>query len=328
MAAAGGQAPAVEEVMALTRDRSFKKVVRARMRRTGESYTAARAQVERSAPPSRPANRGGSGMYPFERFTERAKTVLKLAQQEAELSRHSYIGTEHLLLGILREEGCLARIVLNALGVELEPARGAITAMLGAPRIIAQSVLPTSRVKKVIELAFVESVRVGHNYVGTEHLLLGLLIEGEGVAAKVLQSMGVTLDTARAEIDRQFTERGAEPPGPPPTPIQHFTTVRPMAQDVRRLMVAASALAGNRGSSTVNLDHLLDAMISSAGIEALARLLDVRRHAAAKEQAIASQDYEAAAEHRTAERKARQALDQAIAAWRQELEPPPEEGAS
>src|SRR5215467_1011199 len=98
------------------------------MRRTGESYTAARAQVERSAPPSRLVNRGGSGMYPFERFTERAKTVLTLAQAEAEASGHSYIGTEHLLLGLLREEGGLGRVTLNALGVELEPARAAILA--------------------------------------------------------------------------------------------------------------------------------------------------------------------------------------------------------
>ena len=311
--------------MALTRDRSFKKVVRARMRRTGEPYTAARAQVERSVPPSRPVPGGGFGMFPFERFTERAKKVLALAHQEAEASNHSYIGTEHLLLGLLREEGGLARIVLNALGVELEPAREAIAAVLGAPRIIVQQIIPTSRVKKVVELAFEESVRAGHNYVGTEHLLLGLLVEGEGVAAKVLADMGVTLDRARAEVARQLSERGKEPSVPPPPSLQQFTTALPMATDVRRLMLAASALASSRGSSRLGLDHVLDAMISSAGIEALARLLDMRRHAAAKEQAIASQDYEAAAGHRTAERQARQALDEAIAAWRRELDPPKEE---
>jgi ATP-dependent Clp protease ATP-binding subunit ClpA len=324
MAAAGGRAPAVEEVTALTRDRSFKKVVRARMRMTGESYTAARAQVERSAPPSRPVNRGGSGMYPFERFTERARTVLTFAQQEAEAARHSYIGTEHLLLGLLREEGGLACIALNALGVELGPAREAISAALTGARHVIGQIVPTSRVKKVIELAFEDAVRTGHNYVGTEHLLLGVLLEGHGVAAKVLDDMGVTLESARAEIERQLAERGAEPAGPPPQSTPQLTTALPMAPAVRRLMQAASTLAGGRGSSFVGLDHLLDAMISSAGIEALARLLDVRRHAAAKEQAIASQDYEAAAGHRTAERQARQALDQAITAWRQELEPPAE----
>jgi ATP-dependent Clp protease ATP-binding subunit ClpA len=310
----------------LTRDRSFKKVIRARMRRTGESYTAARAQVERTAPPSQAIVGGGSGMYPFERFTERAKKVLTLAQQEAERSHHSYIGTEHLLLGMLREEGGLARITLNALGVQEEPARAAIAAVLGRnERIIIQQIIPTSRVKKVIELAFEEAVGRGHEYVGTEHLLLGVLLEGHGVAAHVLNDMGVTFDVARAQIDRLLTERGGEPPGTTPPPLARFaTTLRPVASDVRRLLLAASSLSVNRGSTTVGLDHLLDAMISSAGIEALARLLDVRRHTAAREQAIASQDYEAAAGHRIAERQAKEALEQAIAAWRQELEPPAE----
>jgi ATP-dependent Clp protease ATP-binding subunit ClpA len=306
----------------MTRDRSFKKVIRARMRRTGESYTAARAQVERTAPPSRPANRGGSGMYPFERFTERAKAVLTRAQQEAVAFGHSYIGTEHLLLGLLYNEG-LGRTTLNALGVELEPAREAIVAILGEPRVIIGQIIPTARVKKVIELSFEEARRMGHNYVGTEHMVLGLLVEGEGVAAKVLQDMGVTLDGARAEIERQTIAHGPEPAGSPPRPAQH-TAMRPMTPDLRRLMRTASALADSRGASFVGLDHLLDAMISSAGIEVLARLLDVRRHAGAKEQAIATQDYEAASEHRTAEHKAKDALDKAIAAWRRELESPGE----
>ena len=262
-------------------------------------------------------------MYPFERFTERAKKVLTLAQQEAEASGHSYIGTEHLLLGLLRDEG-LARMTLNALGVELEPARAAILAILGEPRVIIGQIVPTSRVKKVIEISFEEARRMGQNNVGTDHLLLGLLVEGEGVAAKVLRDMGVTVDGARAEVERQIISHGTEPAGPPPTPA-HFTTMRQMGPDVRRLMRTASDLAGSRGASFVGLDHLLDAMISSAGIEALARLLDVRRHAAAKEQAIASQEYEAASEHRTAERTAQVALDTAIVAWRQELEPHPED---
>src|SRR5215469_12245923 len=110
----------------MTRDRSFKKVIRARMRRTGESYTAARAQVERTAPPSRPTNRGGFGVYPFEQFTERARNVLVLAQKEAVASGHSYIGTEHLLIGVLGEEEGLGCIVLKGLGVEMEASRVAI----------------------------------------------------------------------------------------------------------------------------------------------------------------------------------------------------------
>lgn len=268
-------------------------------------------------------------MYPFEQFTERGRNVLTLAQQEAVAAGHSYIGTEHLLIGILREEKGLGCVVLQALGVELEATRAAIATVLGEPRIIQPQIIPTSRVKKVIELSFETARQMGHAYVGTEHLVLGLLTEGEGIAARVLIDMGVTLERVRAEIDRKQTEGAGEPYGSRPTFVQrHFTSQRPMAPDVVKLMGAASRVADSRGSTLIGLDHLLDAMISSAGMEALARLLDVRRHAAAKEQAIASQDYEAAAGHRTAERRARQALDEAVAAWRQELVPPPGEEAS
>jgi ATP-dependent Clp protease ATP-binding subunit ClpC len=259
-------------------------------------------------------------LYPFERFTERAKQVLTLAQQEAEAAGHSYIGTEHLLLGILRAGESLGCIVLKNLGVELEATRAAITALLSRSPMPIQQLVPTSRVKKVIELSFETAREMGHAYVGTEHLLLGLLTEGEGIAAKVLLDMGVTLDRVSAEIDRLLAEGAAEAPGPPePAPSQR----RPLGTEVLALVGTASTLANRRASTFVGLDHLLDAMVgTSAGIEALARLLEVRRHTAAKEQAIASQDYESASGHRTAEQQAKQALDRAIAAWREELTPP------
>src|SRR5713101_4238112 len=145
-----------------------------------------------------------STMYPFERFTERAKKVLTLAQEEAERSHHSYIGTEHLLLGLLREGEGLAAKVLNNLGVEIGKVRQTIESVLGRnERIIIQQIIPTSRVKKVIEISFEEARRMGHNYVGTEHLLLGLLIEGEGIAAHVLEDLGATLEKVRSEIERR-----------------------------------------------------------------------------------------------------------------------------
>jgi ATP-dependent Clp protease ATP-binding subunit ClpA len=155
-------------------------------------------------------------MYPFERFTERSKKVLTLAQEEAERSRHSYIGTEHLLLGLLREREGLAAIVLDNLGVDIGMVRQTIESVLGRnERIIIQQIIPTSRVKKVIELSFEEARRLGHNYVGTEHLLLGLLLEGEGIAAHVLVDLGATLPKVRAEIERLLVSIGAEePPGP------------------------------------------------------------------------------------------------------------------
>src|SRR5579859_215883 len=158
-----------------------------------------------------------STMYPFERFTERAKKVLTLAQEEAERSHHSYIGTEHLLLGLLREGEGLAAKVLNNLGVEIGKVRQTIESVLGRnERIIIQQIIPTSRVKKVIEISFEEARRMGHNYVGTEHLLLGLLIEGEGIAAHVLEDLGATLEKVRSEIERLLHDSSTEETEPTP----------------------------------------------------------------------------------------------------------------
>ncbi|MBJ7602512.1 MAG: hypothetical protein JF888_04865, partial [Candidatus Dormibacteraeota bacterium] len=157
-------------------------------------------------------------MYPpFERFTERAKKVLTLAQEEAERSHHSYIGTEHLLLGLLREGDGLAAKVLNNLGVEIGKVRQTIESVLGRnERIVIQQIIPTSRVKKVIEISFEEARRMGHNYVGTEHLLLGLLIEGEGIAAHVLEDLGASLDKVRAETERMLHDSTVEESEPKP----------------------------------------------------------------------------------------------------------------
>src|SRR5580704_12151182 len=121
-------------------------------------------------------------MYPFERFNEDAKRSLTLAQEEAERSHHSYIGTEHLLLGLLRVETGTAYRVLTGLGVDIQTVREVIKSVLGRnERILVQSIIPTSRVKKVIELSFEEARRMGDNEVDTAHMLLGLIIEGEGI---------------------------------------------------------------------------------------------------------------------------------------------------
>jgi ATP-dependent Clp protease ATP-binding subunit ClpC len=150
-------------------------------------------------------------LYPFERFTERGKQVLTLAQEEAERSHHSYIGTEHLLLGLLRESEGLAAKVLNNLGVEIKKVRSTIESVLGRNEpIVIQQIVPTSRVKKVIEISFEEARRMGNNYVGTEHLLLGLLLESEGIAAHVLEDLGANLEKVRGEIDRLLRESGLE----------------------------------------------------------------------------------------------------------------------
>jgi ATP-dependent Clp protease ATP-binding subunit ClpA len=159
-------------------------------------------------------------MYPFERFTEDAKRTLTLAQEEAERSHHSYIGTEHLLLGLLRVENGTAFRVLTDLGVGIGTVRDVIKSVIGrSERILVQSIIPTSRVKKVIELSFEEARRMGDNEVDTGHILLGLIIEGEGIAAHVLTDLGATLEKVRLAIEQARSKPGQERPSahrPPP----------------------------------------------------------------------------------------------------------------
>jgi len=136
----------------------------------------------------------------FEGFTERAREVMTLATEEAQRFNHNYIGTEHLLLGLIRQEEGVAAKVLNNLGVELTKVRSAVEFIIGrGDRKVIGEIGLTPRAKKVIALAGDESRRLGHHYVGTEHLLLGLVREGEGIAAGVLESLGAPLETVRAE---------------------------------------------------------------------------------------------------------------------------------
>src|SRR6266851_3931222 len=179
-------------------------------------------KTRRCWPYPSPRTQGLRDVFPFETFTERAKKVLALAQEEAEKSHHSYIGTEHVLLGLLREGDGIAAKVLNNLGVEIEKVRQTLESLVGRDKglTVLQQIIPTSRVKKVIEISFEEARRLGHNYVGSEHLLLGLLSEGEGIAAHVLQDLGANLDKVRAEIERlrQGSTLGdSEPPPKKPS---------------------------------------------------------------------------------------------------------------
>src|SRR4051794_11667473 len=137
----------------------------------------------------------------FDKFTERARKVLQLAQEEAQRFNHNYIGTEHLLLGLVREgEGVAAKVLAN-MGVELNKVRSAVEFIIGrGDRMVMGEIGLTPRAKKVIELAVDEARRLNHQYIGTEHLLLGLVREGEGIAAGVLESLGVSLDRVRAQV--------------------------------------------------------------------------------------------------------------------------------
>ena len=137
----------------------------------------------------------------FDKFTERARKVLTLAQEEAQRFNHNYIGTEHLLLGLVREGDGVAAKVLANLGVELPKVRSAVEFIIGrGDRSVTGDIGLTPRAKKVIELAVDEARRLNHHYIGTEHLLLGLVREGEGIAAGVLESLGVSLEKVRNQI--------------------------------------------------------------------------------------------------------------------------------
>ena len=143
----------------------------------------------------------------FEKFSERARRVLTIAQEEARNLNHSYIGTEHILLGLVREEeGVAARVLVN-LGIGLNKVRSAVEFIIGRGEKPGSGETGlTPRAKKVIELAIDEARQMGHNYIGTEHLLLGLLRENEGVAASVLDSFGITLERTRAEVAHILTQ--------------------------------------------------------------------------------------------------------------------------
>ena len=148
----------------------------------------------------------------FEKFSERARRVLSLAQEEAGELNHNYIGTEHVLLGLAREPEGVGTRVLVSLGVDLSKIRSAVTFIIGrGQKQPTSDVGLTPRAKKVIELAVDEAREMSHHYIGTEHLLIGLLREGDGVAAGVLESLGVTLDKVRKETQRILSQSGSQP---------------------------------------------------------------------------------------------------------------------
>jgi ATP-dependent Clp protease ATP-binding subunit ClpA len=137
----------------------------------------------------------------FERFTDRARRVIVLAQEEARLLNHNYIGTEHLLLGLAHEGQGVAAKALELLGIRLEALRSQVQEIIGRGQQGPTGHIPfTPRAKKVLELSLRESKQLGHNYIGTEHLLLGLIREGEGVAAQVLVKLGGDLPRVRQQV--------------------------------------------------------------------------------------------------------------------------------
>jgi ATP-dependent Clp protease ATP-binding subunit ClpC len=136
----------------------------------------------------------------FDKFTNRARKALHLAQEEAQRLQHNYIGTEHLLLGLIREGEGVAAKVLNNLGIDLDKARSSVESIIGrGNRVVIGELGLTPRAKKVIELAVDEARHLHHHYLGTEHLLLGLVREGQGIGANVLESLGANLEKVRVQ---------------------------------------------------------------------------------------------------------------------------------
>ena len=188
----------------------------------------------------------------FDKFTERAKRVLTLAQTEAKRFNHNYIGTEHLLLGLVAEKEGLAAKVLANLNVGLNQVRSSVEFIIGrGDRMVIGDVSLTPRAKKVIELAVSEARELNHNDIGTEHLLLGLIREGEGIAAGVLESLGVEMERARAQVLDVIAQAGPGSAG-------------------KKGSAADSALAPFAGSK----DSVITCRIASDDLEALDALIE------------------------------------------------------
>jgi ATP-dependent Clp protease ATP-binding subunit ClpC len=187
----------------------------------------------------------------FERFTDRARRVLVLSQEEARLLNHSFIGTEHFLLGLLHEgEGIGAKVLAEA-GVTLEAVREKVEETIGSSGTSPVPNPPyTPRSKRILELALREALSLGNNWIGTEHLLLGLIREGEGVAAQVLVSLGVDLATLRGSVLRLMKD--IPPPVPPREPLQ-----QPTPDEIRRVRAWEHARKGHTLKPQHRMGNLL-----------------------------------------------------------------------
>ena len=154
------------------------------------------------------------GLSLFERFTDRARRVVVLAQEEARLLNHNYIGTEHILLGLIHEGEGVAAKALESLGISLEAVRSQVEEIIGQGGSSPSGHIPfTPRAKKVLELSLREALQLGHNYIGPEHILLGLIREGEGVAAQVLVKLGADLNRVRQQVIQLLSGYQGKEPG-------------------------------------------------------------------------------------------------------------------
>src|SRR5450432_2309170 len=186
----------------------------------------------------------------FERFTDRARRVVVLAQEEARMLNHDYIGTEHILLGLIHEGEGVAAKALESLGISLEAVREQVVEITGQGQESPSGHIPfTPRAKKVLELSLREALQFGHNYIGTEHILLGLIREGEGVAAQVLVRLGGDLSAIRQQVIRLLKENPTtdELPQAAQAQAQASQAQASQAQAARLAESAAEAGIAGRG---------------------------------------------------------------------------------
>ena len=222
----------------------------------------------------------------FERFTDRARRVVALAQEEARMLDHNYIGTEHILLGLIHEGNGVAARALESLGISLDAVRQQVEEIIGRGQQVpspSEGIPFTPRAKKVLELSLREALQLGDNYIGTEHILLGLIREGNGVAAQVLVRLGAELNRVRQQVIQlvgQQPQSGRRPPreGAPVTEVQ-------ARLDVVEGRLAVVEQRVGIGPDTSDLDEQIDRIRRE-------------RHAAAD-----AQDYEQAVSLRDRERE-------------------------
>jgi Clp amino terminal domain, pathogenicity island component len=214
----------------------------------------------------------------FERFTDRARRVIVLAQEEARMLNHNYIGTEHILLGLVREGEGVAAQALESLGVSLDAVRQQVEEIIGQGQEAPSGHIPfTPRAKKVLELSLRESLQLGHNYIGTEHILLGLIREGDGVAAQVLVRLGADLNRVRHQVIQLIAGRPLREGAPGPEVQARL--------DVVEIRLAVLEHRVGTGPDTSDLDE---------------QIAQVRRE---KESAVDARDFEQATARRNREKE-------------------------
>jgi ATP-dependent Clp protease ATP-binding subunit ClpC len=215
----------------------------------------------------------------FERFTDRARRVVVLAQEEARMLNHNYIGTEHILLGLIHEGEGVACRALESMGISLRAARVEVEDIIGQGQSKPTGHVPfTPRAKKVLEMALREALALKHDYIGTEHLLLGLIREGEGVGAQVLQKLGADLNLARQRVIELLRAAGVESA---PVEAQHGDPrelVRRAADRARRARELSERLAAGLGDPSVTADDIFFGFLVMEerllGLEVVARRIE------------------------------------------------------